>query len=458
MYGAPAVELLFLTPAITPYSPGPVGDVCAALPKALRGAGHRVTVVAPLPKDLDPVAHSLARRLSKIPVEVGKNTHECVLFDGRTTGGVDLVFVGSDGLLEELEGAAGARAALGFAQAALEVIRTREPAVELLHAHGWFAAPALALAREALPALPRVLSLHDPDVQGKADPADLAALGLPDTTLLSLGATCAQRVVVDSEQLARSLAGAEDARGLAAALAGDGADRMVAIPNGLDGAYWNPSTDAHLPSRFDPATPERKARCKQSLQAARELPVRAQVPLLALIDPSAAGAALIAEIAEQLLGNDVQVVVAGCRHDAPASALEGLAERYPERLSVLREADEAERHRALGGADLSLIPDEASAAGQLHLAAQRYGALPVVRPVGALAEAVVDCDASLTTGNGFVAGDDDAQQYLSAAERGVAACLHRGLPALRARVMSQDVSWERSARRYEYLYKSLLKP
>jgi starch synthase len=49
------MEILFVTSEVTPYSKvGGLGDVCGALPKALRTLGHRVTVISPLYSTIDP--------------------------------------------------------------------------------------------------------------------------------------------------------------------------------------------------------------------------------------------------------------------------------------------------------------------------------------------------------------------------------------------------------------------
>ena len=79
---------------------------------------------------------------------------------------------------------------------------------------------------------------------------------------------------------------------------------------------------------------------------------------------------------------------------------------------------------------------------------------PIVRAVGALADLVVDVDAQLETGNGFLIADAASSDVLSGLQRATAAYARRpAFEDLRKRVMQQDLSWERSARRYEHLYK-----
>jgi starch synthase len=143
------VEILFIAPEIVPYShTGEIGEVCAALPKALRSIGHKVTVVSPLWSGVEAAARTLARRLSTVEVQLGSEKLTCTLFDGRTTGGVDLVFVSQTELFGGAAGpqdsADGLRSALGFAQAAAAIAGSRAPTPEIVHAHGWFAAAMAA--------------------------------------------------------------------------------------------------------------------------------------------------------------------------------------------------------------------------------------------------------------------------------------------------------------------------
>jgi starch synthase len=87
--------------------------------------------------------------------------------------------------------------------------------------------------------------------------------------------------------------------------------------------------------------------------------------------------------------------------------------------------------------------------------AQRYGALPVARATGGLVDTVVDCDAALETGTGFLFEPATAEALLGATERAIAARTLPRWPALVRRVMKLDNGWEGPARRYDQLYRVL---
>jgi starch synthase len=337
-----------------------------------------------------------------------------------------------------------------------------------VHAHGWFAAAALPLVAQGLPQAARVLSLHDMRQQGRLSELrdglvvpdavrELAGTGA-DGSLLCAGALAAQRAVTSSQAEVHGLV--DDPRlqprlrQALSALAAEG--KLVGIPNGLDAARWNPLTDPFVPSRFDPVSPRGKARCKDALQLELDLPIRPQAALVAWVagsnEPSAG---MLAAIAPSLLRNDVQLLVIG-GEASTQEELRALAAASPERLRLLPAADERTQHRVIAAADFLLVLAHDPALGDLHLCAQRYGALPIVNKSSVMADTVVDCDAELTTGSGFAFEASDERELLAVLQRALAAFAKGpAFDALRRRVMQLDVSWERSARRYEYLYNAI---
>lgn len=455
------MDILLIAPEITPYSrSGELGDVCAALPKGLRSVGHKVTVISPLWSTIDPGARALARRLSGVEVALGSERYTCTIHDGRTTGGVELVFVGQPELFGSAPDGTHAdlRAALVFCQAAAQIAANRTPAPEIAHAHGFFAAASMPLLAISMPAAARVLSLHDARERGpfagKVPEVPDALRGLlagPDASLLAAGIAGAQRVVARSPTEAALLLQG-DAHGLRAALEG----KLIGIASGLDAARWNPLTDPLLPARYDAVSLSGKSQCKSALQLELGLPVRADVPLLAcVLTDGAAGASALADALPgmpALLRNDVQLVIAGGGSEPFAGAAE-LAQRYPERLAFAAARDERSQHRAVAAADLLLV---LTADSELHLAGQRYGAPPIAPDTAPVCDAIVDCDASLTTGTGFLYAPGHVDDTIGAVQRALASFTkHDAFVALQHRVMRLDLSWERTARSYEHLYKTL---
>ena len=470
------VEILFVTPELAPYSVRPlapeIAETAASLPKALRGLGHRVTVVSPLYKGIDPSARSLARRLSTLSVETCGKTYTCTIYDGRTTGGIDLIFLGNAELFGERNGPDAdpetlLRSAIVLSTAAAQLASEREPQVEVLHAHGVACALALSLAKLKRPELVCALSCYDAHHIGAFDATRIPELGLPPnvseqlasnrSSLLACGVVSADAVMTTAPATASAML--DDMTSPLAALLRSKSNRFAGIVNGVDASVWNPLIDSQLSARFDATNLAGKARCKGSFQYMLGLGVNPDIPLVVAIGElsEARGGDLIAAIAADCLRNEMQLCVLGSEGDA-AVRLQELSAEYPERLAIRTGYDDKERHLAVGGSDFLLLPARAERSVEIALAALRYGSLPIVCPVGGLADVIVDADAKLETGTGFVADKPEPAEVLAAVQRALGAYAKRNaLGALRKRAMQKDVSWERSARRYEHLYKQVVK-
>ncbi len=472
------MDILFITPELGSYgAEGPTAEAIAALPKALRGLDHKVTVITPLWGHIDTAGRALARRLMSIDVEVGGEKVSCEYYDGRTSGGVDLLFLGHPELFAKArsmdnEGdspALTAKRAAVFARAAIVAAHKHDGTFGAIHGHDWSGGLAIAMAKhdETFASVPTVLTVHDPSAQGEFTASDAKALGLDDAdakaakrgskvNVLALGLERADRVTTVSPTYARELTTSAGGAGLDKQFSALG-DRLSGILNGVDASVWNPATDPRVKSRFDPMDLAGKARNKAYLQRVENLPVRDDVPLLVLLASSdhAAGFDLFAEIAPKVLRNDCQVLVVfdGDEQEPLRQRFEELADRWPDRMQVDEVGDGTVTHEALAAADLVLVPSRHEPCGFAQMAAHRYGALPVARRTGGLADTVVDCDSRLTTGSGFLFDKASADELLAAVRRGFAA-FHRSdeIEKLKSRVMRVDHSWERSARLYERLY------
>src|SRR5579884_3675502 len=95
------MDITFVTTELAPFvKVGGLADVSAALPKALRGLGHAVTIVMPRFPALEQQGLLLARRLTPIKFTLGERTIEATVLDGRLASQVDLVVIDVPGLFD----------------------------------------------------------------------------------------------------------------------------------------------------------------------------------------------------------------------------------------------------------------------------------------------------------------------------------------------------------------------
>lgn len=474
------MEILFITSEVAPFSKvGGLGDVCSALPKALRGLDHKVTVLSPLYGHLNPQERGFARRLIKLEANLGGKKYPLELYEAKTPSGVDLYFIGNAELFGNVPhiyggGDAYEQDAIRFgalSQAAVQLAKTRDGGFDVLHAHDWQSSLAIILAKQE-PALAKtacVLTLHNLSHQGNFPRSFVETLGLPASlyspeglefyekmSLLKGGIAFADAITTVSPTYSREILTPEGGHGMDGVLRSREAN-LHGILNGIDAAIWNPATDTHLAARFDPMNLSNKARAKADLQKALGLPIRADLPLVGSVGRFAfqKGYDLLAKAGPQLVRNDMQLVVLGEGDAEIQEAFAELTHRWPDRVQVRATYDEALAHRIFAGSDLFVVPSRFEPCGLTQMYAQRYGALPVVRNTGGLSDTVVDCDSKLETGTGFVFDEPSPQALLAAVQRGISA-FSLGAPFANAqrRVMQLDRSWEKSARLYDSVYRN----
>jgi starch synthase len=81
--------------------------------------------------------------------------------------------------------------------------------------------------------------------------------------------------------------------------------------------------------------------------------------------------------------------------------------------------------------------------------------VPVAHATGGLVDTIVDCDAKLETGTGFLFDEPTADALYGSVQRALSAYASPHWASLRRRIMRLDRGWERAARMYEQAYKSL---
>lgn len=102
----------------------------------------------------------------------------------------------------------------------------------------------------------------------------------------------------------------------------------------------------------------------------------------------------------------------------------------------------------MAGADLFLMPSLYEPCGLTQMRAQRYGALPVARRVGGLADTIED---EVT---GFLFDAYDADAFEAAAFRALERMADQSRwQEMMAAAMARDFSWERATERYLAVYR-----
>ncbi len=343
--------------------------------------------------------------------------------------------------------------------AAVAAVRD-ELAPDVVHLNDWHTAAAPAFGDSSVPT---VLTIHTLGYQGVAPASWMrhfergaGSFGwYGQTNPLAGGIRLADRVVAVSPNYAREILSEEWGMGLHEILQAKG-DALVGILNGIDDAEWNPEADPHIAARFSAATLEDRIVCRRDLVETAGWP-DSKEPVIGvvsrLVDQKGIDLLLAAiPYLETLPG---RLFVLGSGLPELTAALRDAAQAEPERVYFHDGYDLALAHRIFAGSDLFAMPSRFEPCGLAQMQAMRYGALPIVTPVGGLVDTVIDVDAG-RAGTGFISRSVD--------EAGLIDALHRALRAYRSprrkqamqrRGMRHDWSWQAPAQQHIALYEEL---
>ena len=472
-----AMDILMVSAELSPYArETPAAESVASLTKTLRQVGHDVTLALPRYPGFEAQGLLVARRLSPLQLEDGS---ELSVFDGQLPSGARLVLFDAPESFRR-PGVFGEQGKdysdnpkrMGlFARATVAWLRERVrdgQRFDVVHLHDFAAAPvAAALGADSALPIPNVLTIHDIRRQGDFSARDLAAvrpLTAPDVeecfklgsrvNLLKAGIQCTDALATVSTAYAEQLRSEEFAGALARVIA-ESDPPLMGIENGIDFATHNPATDPALVSHYTAEDVTNKGRCKTAVIRQAGLELDTGRPLVAASGELTRehGFDLVADAAASLLKGHVSLVVAGTPGPGTKRKLAAARKHFADTFAVIESVDETLLRRLVAGADLVLCVDDTQPFYPAPLIAQRYGALPVARAAGSVRDIVVDCDAALETGTGFVFRERSSEALLAAAQRGLAAIRSPAWSALRRRVMRRDLGWDRPTRRYLQVYR-----
>ena len=474
--GSPA-SVVHVTAEYFPFArTGGLGEAAAGLATFQARAGLRVAVIMPLYRTVRDAAPDLEPVGPAFMVPVGPRHEEARLFRiaGRSSG-PRIYFIDHPEFFSRrgLYGEGGVDYADNplrfafFSRAAAAVLPEVTPLPAVLHTHDWHTALTSVYLRTLLADQPyagqiaTVLSVHNPGYQGYFPAAVMDQIGLPwdlfnwrqlewhnQVNFLKGGLVFSDMVVTVSPTHAAELRTAGGGFGLDGVFRALG-DRLVGVLNGIDQQAWDPAADRQITARYSAEQLDGKRRCKTALQRSYGLPQRRRVPLLALTGRLVAQKGLDLILGSpNLLRREAQFVFLGSGEPRYEQALVDLASSAPQQVGVQLDFTDRLEHRLMAGADLFLMPSLYEPCGLTQMRAQRYGALPIARRVGGLADTVED---GVT---GFLFDAYTPQAFEDAAFRALA--VYADPPAWQAmmgQAMARDFGWERTAERYLQVYR-----
>jgi starch synthase len=466
---------------------GGLGDVAAALPPALAGLGvdtrlllpgfagfldafDGITDVARLRTPFAPERVRIA--LARLP---GTDRHAYLVDHPAFYDRPGNPYAGPDGA----DWPDNHRRFGLFGWAAAALARGIDPGwrPQILHCHDWHGGLAPAYVAASPPAGGRVgtvFTIHNLAYRGLFPATTFAELSLPSeyfsidgvefygqVSFLKAGLFYSDHLTTVSPTYAREIQTSDFGWGLDGLLRSR-ATVLTGILNGVDPQIWDPRSDPLLPQHYAVADAAAgKGAAKAALQIRLGLAPDPQAPLFGVVSRLAwqKGLDLLLAAVPGLVSEGGQLAVLGSGDADLEAGFAAAAQAHGGRVAVAFGYDEALAHQIFAAADIVPVPSRFEPCGLTQLYALRYGAVPVVRRVGGLADTVVDATPQALgdgTATGVAFDEETPAALLAALARAVGLWRQPQIwKQLTHRAMTRDFSWGAAARRYLALYQAM---
>ena len=472
------MKVLYATSEAFPFAmSGGLADVAGALPKALRRRLIGARVVLPLYECVAKEYRDKMKFITSITVPVAWRRQYCGIFELKHEG---VIYYFLDNQYYFKRGSLygfydDAERFTFFSRAVLEIIPHISFKPDIIHCNDWQCAmiPVFNKYMYGLSAgyekIKTLFTIHNIQYQGKYGHELITeVLGLPDNcadvmdydgcvNLMKGGIETADWITTVSPTYADEILDPWFSHGLDTELRNHNG-KLSGIINGIDTDVYNPETDELIPHNYNAENFKNKAKNKAQLQERMGLPVRDDVPLIAMVTRmvSHKGLDLVKFCLESLLNANIQFVMLGSGDWEYEDFFRRMAEKYPDKVGLTVGFIPELAHKIYAGADMFLMPSKSEPCGLSQMLALRYGTIPIVRETGGLADTISDCGDG--KGNGFTFKTYNAGDMSDAVWRALGVFDNKkDWKVLIKRVLECDNSWAKSAGEYIKLYKSLAK-
>lgn len=470
-------RIIFLGSECAPFvSTGGLSDVMGSLPKSLaKNSDLDVSVMLPLYGGINPELRKKFSFITSFNVSVGWRSQYAGVFLYELDN-VKYYFIDNEYYFKR-EGNIygfyddGERFAF-FSRACLDAIARLNIYPNVLHCNDWQTAGSIIYLKgmyfrdENFKKIKTVYTIHNIEYQGKFDMDTFSSLfGFSENiknfvefdgcvNLMKGAIEMSDVVSTVSPTYAQEIKNAFYAHGLENIIRRN-ENKLIGILNGIDVDYYNPETDAYLFENYSVTNLDGKKTCKKKLQKMLGLPVREDIPIIAIISRlvSHKGLDLVKATFDNLLTSDVQVIILGKGERGFEEYFTNLSNTYKGKCVTIIAYNQDLSRKIYSGADIFLMPSKMEPCGLSQMIASRYGTVPIVRETGGLNDSIKAFNGD--NGNGFTFKEYNAYDMLYVINQAVRAFKNKDWLELQKRVMLTDFSWNYQATKYKELYDKL---
>lgn len=478
-----SLKILFPIAEALPFAKaGGLADVGGALPAALKKLGHDVRLVMPRYKFVDEDKHAIKYTGRQVTINIALFDHVAEIREAvLPETGMTVYFIENIEFYfrDEVYGHYwdNAERFMFLSRAALEMLPLLEFTPDIIHCNDWHTALIPVFLKtiykedERYAGIKSVLTIHNTAFQGNFHAGILSHAQLPEwlfapeymefyggISFLKGGIALADAVTAVSQAYAQETKTPQFGFGMEGALTARGED-YTGILSGVDYTAWNPAVDRMIFHNYVADTLEEKEENKKRLLEEAGLKYIENLPLVAIASrlDDQQGLDTVAVIAEEMMKINLQLIVYGTGDHRYTDMFQSLKSRYPQKIALFFKNDIVIEHKIFAGADIMMMPSRFEPSGSGQLIAMKYGAVPLARETGGLADAVKQYNFKTKQGNGFLFSGHNPWDLFQALR--IVLDTYKNIPVwqkIQENGMKMNLSWETTASKYVELYNKAL--
>lgn len=481
------LKILIASSEVYPFAKtGGLADIAGALPKALKQLGHDVRVIMPKHKCVAQCPLGIRPIGLDVDIPVGGTRKKGFLYSSHLNDGTPVYFVGNESYFsrDPIYGTRygdypdNAERFIFFCRSILEVCKSVGFQPDIIHCNDWQTGLVTVYLKTVYAKdkwfknTRTIFSVHNLGYQGNFPSSELKTAGLPFSLFTPKGVefynhfSFLKSALVFADLLTTvSPTYAKEIQTKAYGFKMDGILRrrskdLFGILNGVDYQEWNPESDPDIEKNYNPENITGKLACKRKLADLFSLKVEDDTPILSMVTrlSSQKGIDLVIEILDDLLAEGAAFVLLGSGDSMYEDYFLKLKKQFPEKMGAFIGFDEKMAHQVLAGTDFLLMPSQYEPCGLTQMYSLKYGAVPIVRAVGGLADSIKEFSPKTSRGTGF--------KFKKFASENLHHTIQKALSVYRKKDqwqkltlndMNANLGWDRAAKKYCQLYRRALK-
>ena len=460
------IKILYVSAEISPYAnAGGLGEVARSFPKALIETGnYEVRRVMPLYQ----LVKSKPTYVTDFTIPVDEGFETCVLKKDIDDKDLTTYFIANDRYYSREHIYAydddGYRFFF-FCKAVVEMLKHISFQPDIVHTNDWHTGFLPLLLKKEFPNIKTVFTIHNISyhgfipasyLKGYINKKEKIMLGYPQgLNFMKAGIHFSDFVTTVSPGYAYEIQSQENSYGMDTSLKRR-KNNIIGILNGIDNIIYNPSTDEHIPYPYDADCYERKKLNRTALREKYGLPDK-EIPLLVMVTRFnyAKGIDILLKAISYMELSTFQVLILGSGNTHDQRKYSSVSAIYGDNVVVEVNYNESLARKIYAAADIYLMPSLFEPCGLGQMYALRYGAIPIVNPVGGLKDTVIDLEQDVLNATGFYMEEWSEKALAKAMKKAIATYHTKEWDKLVLNGMRQKFTWEHSVQEYNKLYETL---